>query len=923
MLGRYVVLDRLGEGGMGVVVAAFDPELDRKVAIKILRGTEGARADARTARLQREARALARLVHPNVVSVFDVGAFDSSVFVAMEYVHGETLAAHMERWKEHGASWQEVVHVFVDAGRGLAAAHDAGMVHRDFKPANVMVAEDGRVVVLDFGLAQAVSEQETEDGERASVSGSDVRLTRTGAMLGTPAYMSPEQMCQEPVGPASDQFSFCVALFQALHGRRPFSGDSLPKIVDSVLSGEIELPTSDSNVPRWLHRALLRGLSRSPTDRFESMDALLAALEPPPSKPSTARWWVAGTAVVVASVGGWTLSQRVRGPCEGVGEGVRAVWTQGRADELQARFLEVEGTFGAEVAALVVPKLDAYAERWANGRRGACEATRLRGVASEALLLSRELCYERSLAALDGWVTVATTAESGAVIGAPTTVDLLPSLEECESDVVDLRRADALTDPEARAEVQRIEGALERAISSAQLGRLEGVEAMLTQALADAEALGDPRLQSRALRHRARYLVNTGKDKAAAVEAIEAAVLQAEASGDDRELMNALHGVVLFVGGHAGDVDRGTIVLDRWDAVMSRNDRRPTLVRPWLLARAKLAQRARDNDGVIAAVEQLLTLVDEQELPFQADDVAARSMLATAYLRANRLDDAEAMAREALTLGEAQLGAAHPTNALTEVVFARIELDRGDDEAALAAFRRAAQTMAARYPGGNRNHAAIRNAIGRTLRALGRPEEALVEYAAGLELMVRIVGPDDLDVASFQTNVGNAKSDLGKLTEGIAHFEDALRIERLALGEKSDTTFYGAMNLASAYLDAGRLDDAATLYGQANDWRIEHHGHEDAVRAEAVSGLGRVAQARGDLERADSRMSEGVALLTPKVRSYVRAAAKFRLAKVRWALGKKAEARALCRAAIEDWESGPKSKQRMLAEAKAWLAEHG
>ncbi|HWB75902.1 MAG TPA: protein kinase, partial [Nannocystaceae bacterium] len=276
-IGRFTVTHKLGEGGMGVVYAAHDAELDRDVAIKLLRSDSGDSSSGR-ARLLREARAMAKLSHPNVITVYDVGMFDQHVFIAMELVHGTSLRSWL---KQRPRTWRGALECFVEAGRGLAAAHTAGLIHRDFKPDNVLVGDDGRVRVLDFGLARATDgepDEVTPDGESFSPADAVERLTLTGAVIGTPGYMAPEQWRGGIVDHRTDQFSFCIALWEALFGQRPFGGSGATAIAARVMAGDIRRPPEDRNVPAWLVRVLRRGLSVDPTQRFRSMDALLGVL---------------------------------------------------------------------------------------------------------------------------------------------------------------------------------------------------------------------------------------------------------------------------------------------------------------------------------------------------------------------------------------------------------------------------------------------------------------------------------------------------------------------------------------------------------------------------------------------------------------------------------------------------------------------
>lgn len=301
MVGRYVVSHRIGAGGMGVVYAARDPDLARPVALKLLRW-QSIDSDARQAgearlRLLREAQTLARLSHPNVVAVYDVGTYGEQVFLAMEYVDGSTLA----EWLRAGHSVAECLETFHQAGLGLAAAHSAGLVHRDFKPSNVMVSADGRVRVTDFGLARAIStEEEHQARQEAALHSIDAfNHTHTGMVLGTPAYMAPEQLLGGTVDHRADQFSFCVSLYEALYGERPFNGQSLAQLKAALQAEDLRDQPAGTKVPRWVRRVLLRGLKPNAEHRYASMQALLLALK---SKPPTTNRWALLLALSIVAV---------------------------------------------------------------------------------------------------------------------------------------------------------------------------------------------------------------------------------------------------------------------------------------------------------------------------------------------------------------------------------------------------------------------------------------------------------------------------------------------------------------------------------------------------------------------------------------------------------------------------------------------
>ncbi|HTM23419.1 MAG TPA: serine/threonine-protein kinase, partial [Kofleriaceae bacterium] len=277
-LGRYQIVERVGAGGMGEVFAAHDPELDRRVAIKVLHGA--GTADGRE-RLRREAQAMARLAHPNVIVVHDVGLADDRVFVAMELIDGETLRAWRKR---ETRTWREVVERMVAAGRGLAAAHRAGVIHRDFKPDNVLLGRDGRVVVTDFGLARVGEVDGEPIGQGQGQGQGHDPITVTGTIAGTPAYMAAEQHLGKVVGAAADQFSFCASLYELLWGERPFAapeGEGVEPAVAvgmEIIAGRVREPPA-GGVPGWLRRAVIKGLAVDPDARHASMDALLALLQ--------------------------------------------------------------------------------------------------------------------------------------------------------------------------------------------------------------------------------------------------------------------------------------------------------------------------------------------------------------------------------------------------------------------------------------------------------------------------------------------------------------------------------------------------------------------------------------------------------------------------------------------------------------------
>ncbi|HFE45237.1 MAG TPA: serine/threonine protein kinase, partial [Nannocystis exedens] len=309
-IGRYLIVDELGRGGMGVVYAAYDPELDRKVAIKLLLG-EGRNPDAK-ARMLREAQSMARLSHAHVVHVHDVGTTqEGAIFIAMEYIQGQTLKEWLTASPRSPA---EILAIFRQAGEGLAAAHAVELIHRDFKPDNVLLTAEGEAKISDFGLARPVElgtseappaappldpkSAATEDTPNENIS---TVLTQTGTILGTPAYMAPEQHLGEQADARSDQYSFCIALFEALYGHRPFNGKNIGELRLRVLGGLIEEPSPTAGVPRWIFPILARGLQVHPDDRWPTISDLLVALDNDPNRARRRWFYGMGLALLVSA----------------------------------------------------------------------------------------------------------------------------------------------------------------------------------------------------------------------------------------------------------------------------------------------------------------------------------------------------------------------------------------------------------------------------------------------------------------------------------------------------------------------------------------------------------------------------------------------------------------------------------------------
>ena len=496
-IGRYVVLSLVGRGGMGEVYAAYDPELDRKVALKLLRerpGQSGSQDSAR-ARLQREAQAIAKLSHPNVVIVYDVGTYRDRVFIAMEFVDGQTVGYWINAQPR---AWQDVLRLFAAAGRGLVAAHEKDLVHRDFKPDNVMVSADGQVRVMDFGLARvggrrtpdtllpapigASADEGTADlvstralGGQVAQSGTadpamdaqaplDEKLTQTGTMLGTPAYMAPEQFAEGRADARSDQFSFCVALYEALYGERPFAGETIFALTANVLQGIVRPPPPHTQVPPWIRKVLLRGLSVKPEQRWPSLNELLGELEKNRAVAGR-RGFSAGAAAKLAGI--WEA------PAKG-----RRAKTPAKVAVREA-FLATGKHYAETTFENVSRLLDRYALEWTQMYTGACEATHVRREQSAEVLDLRMAALEEARQGLRALCQAFRAATAGVVENAVDATNALPSIARC-ADIELLRAAvKPPHDPAVRAEVERLRGELAEVRTLLRVGRFsDGIKAV-------------------------------------------------------------------------------------------------------------------------------------------------------------------------------------------------------------------------------------------------------------------------------------------------------------------------------------------------------------------------------------------------------------------------------------------------------------
>ena len=484
-IGRYVVLRAIGSGGMGVVLAAYDPDLDRKVALKILHdGVHSGSAGA--LRMRREAQAMARLSHPNVAQVYEVAEDRGRLFLAMEYIAGTTL----REWLNAAPRpWRETLRVHVEAGRGLAAAHAAGLMHRDFKPDNAMLGADGRVRVLDFGLSRlhATGEEPVSESPGGAL---QLQVTVAGTLIGTPAYMSPEQFDRKEADARSDQFSFCVATWEALYGQRPFAGRTVAELTIHVRRGVVLAPPEESEVPTRIRRVLERGLAVDPALRWPSIDALLAALTRDPARV----WWrwgaVAGVlAIAGASYGVATYRAAEAQVCARAADELSGAWGNEQRAAVEQALRSTGAQYADRAAVATVEHLDAYAERWVAVHTAACTSHQ-RGHTSPLLLDRQMACLRQRRTELAATAVVLEQTTRETVGQAIDTARGLPPVALCE----DLQRLQADVappeDPVTEEAVEAMRGKLARLNALERGGRYAEALAAVLPMIGDAERLG-------------------------------------------------------------------------------------------------------------------------------------------------------------------------------------------------------------------------------------------------------------------------------------------------------------------------------------------------------------------------------------------------------------------------------------------------
>jgi tetratricopeptide (TPR) repeat protein/tRNA A-37 threonylcarbamoyl transferase component Bud32 len=825
LVDRYVVLDLAGAGAMGMVLLAYDPELDRKVAVKLLKfGGVLARA-----RLQREAQALAKLDHRNVVAVYDVGTHDGQLFMAMEFVQGKTLG----RWMAEAGSgqrhaWREVLRVFAEAGRGLAAAHTAGLVHRDFKPENVMMGDDGCVRVMDFGLARTTSLADEPDESPAVDASASHRvapetMTRTGAVMGTPAYMSLEQFEGKPADARSDQCSFCIALYEALYGARPFVDATLAELIESLGSARIKPPPPGTDVPAWLRRVVLRGLAAAPDDRWPSMQALLDALADDPS--IRRRKWIAG-ALAVALLGGVITAgvlaaNRDEQRCQDLDHKLDGVWDDERRAALEAAILTTGLSYAPGTWTRVDAQVDAWTRAWVEARTEACEATQ-RGEQSSTLLDTRMACLDRQLTHLRATLDVLARADPTAIENASEAVEKLPGLDRCADLDTLLDEHGPPKDPLLAMAVEALERRMIEAKALDNLGKADEGLVLMTAVSSEAERLGDEATRVRAGLGLGRLQYSAGDYQGAEVT-LRRTYRDAIVAGMPEQAAAAARQLVGVVGGGAGLV-------------------RPADGRTWAFHAEAFTQAVgtpEDHADYLIGLGNVLKLAGEYA---EAREQFERALELYEALRPDHFG---------------------VITAITQL--ASVATFEGEVERALTHYQRALTLLQRSRDPSHPDIGRMYLSLGEIVSQDGRYAEARAYLEPAVANLEAALGPEHPLLGYTLASLGYVAGWQGDFANGRAQLERSIRIIEASVGREHYYYADAQGKLGALAFLAGDYADAGEHYELARTSLEQQMGPTHYSVGIAIGNLAELALAQREYASALERADAALAILEPKL----------------------------------------------------------
>ncbi len=873
-LGRYVVLELAGRGGMGRVYKAYDPKLKREVALKLLRTND---PDLEQ-RAVREAQAMASLSHPNVVPVYDVDRADGRLYIAMEFIPGQTMRRWLKTRDATKGGYREVVDIMLQVGRGLAAAHRADLVHRDLKPANIVLGEDGRARVMDFGLARGGGlETETGDFSEKSVEVTGP-LTRMGTVVGTPSYMSPEQHRAGHVDERSDQFAFCVVFYEALFGHRPFDAERLEALAQLKERGLSHWP-SEPDVPTWLARAIRRGLSPRPSGRFSSMDALLEAIDRDRSGRVRRLPLIAAGGIAAVGLGALALSQSAAAPepedpCAKSAQTVDGLWDATARETVGSTLRSADLPFAADSAERVTKVLDGYAERLGEARYEACAATEIRHEQSEPLRDRRFACLDRASSAMGSAIReLSTPGDVGIVRNAVRIVLGLPDLGRCADHQALLAALPRPEDPAVAAEVDAIEARLEETRVKRRAGHHDQALADAKELLRSAKRVAYGPVEAETTYLLGRLLYKTG-DYEKARDTLQRAYHVAIAAGHDAVAADAAAELTFVVGGLMQNHARGQ---------MHAEDSRA-----WSDKVGTDAAKAR-HENIYATLLQQMGQYKEAQRRFEiALEIRERISEPDSLPIANALNN-----------------------------LANVLMDQGEPEEAAKLYARA-QAIGERLFG--EDHVTVVAFVNNLANAKSRQgllDEAWPLYERALSVYIETYGEEHPDVAGFRLNMAGTAWRRGRLDEAAGLYATALATQRAVLEPNHPKLAQTLAAYGALELERERVDDAAGLLEEALRVSEDAYAEDHPQIASSLEQLALVDLEREAFETAVGRLERAAKIrATTESTDADRARGEFILAQALFGQGLTARAIATAEAAQRRADA---SDDEFRREVRTWL----
>jgi len=809
-MGRFALLRVVGEGAMGQVHAAYDERLDRRVALKIIRKDRAFSPTARK-RLLREARAMARLSHPNVVALYEGDEHEQQAFLVLEFVDGPTL----EAWIEEERPAAEVLEAFIAIGRGLAAAHAAGVVHRDFKPANVLFTAEGIPKVADFGLAALGQHANTESDIERSAEPVDERLTATGQFAGTPLFMAPEQWEGGEADARSDQFSYCLTLYRTLYGVDPFGGESMHARRSAVVDGTPTPPALTGSTPRWLWAPLRKGLSRDPSERFSSMDELLRALTNDP-RTRRRRMAMLGGAALVAAGGvayGPVQASLQTQRCEVASKKIRARWGQDERASAEKALTHSGLPYAADAWKLVSVEIDAFSSAWEANRLEGCLATTLEGTLAPPLSRRSEECFDELRERFEGNLDALAKSDSAIVDQATALFSRLPDPATCIDTTHLAQRADLPDEAEVRQRIRALRAELRAVGRLSWAGKGEQAITRGEAVIEASEAIGWASLIANA--HSVlgdAYLFAQEPDQALA--SFRRTYDIAVASGDDLMALQGISGLMFTLTWGLNEPQH---------ALWWHDIAQPT--------------------------------IDRIQLDSHPDVALVWRYSAMAHQELGNLEQARDGYRAAYALMVESYGEGSSASAALLGDLGDIALAMEDPKTAAEYFRRqrdiVIETRGEHHP----ELATPLTNLGAAEAGLGHMDIAYGHYVQALGLLETTYGAEDPRSAPLHNNIGDILAQRGELKAAQTAINRGLRIRTKAFGEAHPQTASSQLYLAGVEEQLGHLEVALDLFARAHATYADNDPTGDRALA-ALEGRARTQRAQGNTADADTLDAE-------------------------------------------------------------------